>query len=63
MQFVWSDDLARMLVEEGEASGADLLSWTTAIVGYRLPEGATPLQFALELWDDQQAATAKRRAS
>ena len=63
MQFVWSDDLARMLVEEGEATAADLLSWNTAIVGYRLPEGVTPLQFALELWDDHQATTGERRAS
>ena len=63
MQFVWSDDLARMLVEEGEAGPADLLGWNTSIVGYRLPDGTTPLQFALQLWDDHQAATSERRAS
>lgn len=63
MQFVWSDDLAQLLVEEGEATAAELLGWSTAIVGYRLPEGMTPLQFALELWDDHQAAPAERRAS
>ena len=63
LQFVWSDDLAQLLVDEGEATASDLTDWTTAIVGYRLPEGRTPLQFALELWDAGRNTDVERQAS
>ena len=62
LRFVWSDELARLLVEEGEATPADLTHWTTSIIGYRLPDGQTPLQFALELWDADHESP-ERRAS
>jgi hypothetical protein len=63
LQFVWSDDLAGLLVDEGEATPAEVAEWMTRIIGYRLPEGRTPLQFALELWDRYHEADEGRRAS
>jgi hypothetical protein len=63
LQFVWSDDLARLLIDEEEATPTEVADWMTTIVGYRLPDDRTPLQFALELWDRHNDTDDARRAS
>lgn len=55
MQFVWSDDLARLLVDEGEAAPAEVAHWATAIVGHRLPDDTSPFEFARRLLRDESA--------
>ena len=47
--FVWSDELALLLRDEGEATARQLSHWIASPVGYRLPEGTDPVDFARQL--------------
>ena len=47
--FVWSDELALLLRDEGEATARQLGHWIASPVGYRLPDGADPVDFARRL--------------
>jgi hypothetical protein len=47
--FVWSDELALLLRDEGEATPRQLSHWIASPVGYRLPEGTAPVDFARQL--------------
>lgn len=61
--FVWSDELALLLRDEGDASARQLGHWIASPVGYRLPEDADPITFARRLLRQQAAASDHRRAS
>jgi len=59
--FVWSDELALLLRDEGEATPRQLGHWIASPVGYRLPDGADPVDFARRLLADE--AVGHSRAS
>ncbi|NNC91590.1 MAG: hypothetical protein HKN80_03765 [Acidimicrobiia bacterium] len=61
MVFVWSDELALLLRDEGEATARQLSHWIASPVGYRLPDGADPVDFARRLLTAETAG--QRRAS
>jgi hypothetical protein len=63
MVFVWSDDLALLLRDEGEASTRQLGHWISSPIGYRLPEGTDPVTFARDLLRRQDTAAPRQRAS
>jgi hypothetical protein len=59
--FVWSDELALLLRDEGEATTRQVGHWIASPVGYRLPDGADPVAFARQLLAGE--AVEHRRAS
>lgn len=63
LQFVWSDDLARLLVERGEATRPQVGHWLSRPVGHRLPDRESPLAFARSLLAAEDATSGDRRAS
>ena len=63
MVFVWSDDLALLLADAGDATVTQLQHWITSPVGYRLSEGEDPLALARRLLADDSSTGAHRRAS
>ncbi|MGI9647423.1 MAG: hypothetical protein ACR2OI_02780 [Acidimicrobiia bacterium] len=63
MQFVWSDDLAQLLLEQGEASTREVNRWVARPIGYRLPEGESSLSFARHLLDAENNSDERRLAS
>ncbi len=52
MVFVWSDDLALMLRDEGDATTRELIHWIASPIAYRLPDGESPVAFARRLLQD-----------
>ena len=54
LQFVWTDDLARLLIEEDGAGAEQLRTWLGSPVGYPLPDELSPLQFARALFATEQ---------
>ena len=46
LQFVWTDDLARLLIEEDAVALEHLRTWLGSPVGYPLPGEQSPLEFA-----------------
>jgi hypothetical protein len=63
MVFVWSDDLALLLRDEGEASTNQLGHWISSPIGYRVPEDTDPIAFARRLLDRETEPDRHRRAS
>ncbi|MBT8165092.1 MAG: hypothetical protein HKO63_04165 [Acidimicrobiia bacterium] len=63
MVFVWSDDLALLLRDEGEASTNQLGHWIASPVGYRLPDDTDPVAFARRLLRHETETGRRRRAS
>ena len=63
MVFVWSDNLALLLRDEGEASTNQLGHWISSPVGYRLPEDTDPTTFARRLLDREADTVRHQRAS
>ena len=63
MVFVWSDDLALLLRDEGEASTNQLGHWISSPVGYRLPEDIDPATFARRLLAREADIVRRQRAS
>ena len=61
--FVWSDDLALLLRDEGEASTNELGHWITSPIGYRLPEDMDSVSFARHLLNRETETARQRRAS
>lgn len=59
--FVWSDELALLLRDEGEATTRQLGHWIASPVGFRLPAGVDPLDFARQLLSRETVG--HRRAS
>ena len=59
--FVWSDELALMLRDEGLATTAELAGWITTPVAHRLREDEGPLDLARRLLETQ--APVQRQAS
>lgn len=49
MEFVWSDELAMLLVEEDGEDLSELAGWCQRPVGHRLPDDLTPLLFGRQL--------------
>lgn len=47
--FVWSDELALLLRDEGLATTAELAEWITTPVAHRLREDERPLELAVRL--------------
>ena len=63
MVFVWSDNLALLLRDEGEASTNQLGHWISSPIGYRLPEDTDPATFARRLLDRETETVRHQRAS
>ncbi|MGI9611095.1 MAG: hypothetical protein ACR2NL_12450 [Acidimicrobiia bacterium] len=63
MVFVWSDDLALLLRDEGEASTTQLGHWISSPIGYRLPDDTDPTAFARRLLDREANTVGRQRAS
>ncbi len=61
--FVWSDELALLLRDEGEATSGQLSHWIASPIGYRLAEGEDPLTLARHLWRQEVTAAPGRWAS
>ena len=59
--FVWSDELALILTDAGDASLGQLNHWIAFPTGYRLSEHEDPLSFARQLLT--QETTRERQAS
>ncbi len=55
--FVWSDELALLLRDEGDATSRQLSHWIASPVGYRLAEGVDPIAFARRLWREEVDST------
>ncbi len=49
MAWLWSDDLARLLIEEGAAEPSSLADWITSPVAFAVPEDADPRLVAADL--------------
>lgn len=47
--FVWSDELALLLRDEGLATTAELADWITTPIAHRLREDERPLELARRL--------------
>jgi hypothetical protein len=58
--FVWSDELALLLRDEGIASPRQLSRWITSPVAYRLADGEDPLTLGLRLFAEEPAAVARK---
>ena len=64
MEFVWSDELAALLIEEDAMDPSQFRSWLSRPIAYRLPEDASPLVFGRRLLELERApAPFERRAS
>lgn len=63
MVFVWSDDLALLLRDEGEASTNQLGHWISSPIGYRLPDDTDPAAFARGLLAREADTVRHQRAS
>ncbi len=63
MVFVWSDDLALLLRDEGAATSRQLGHWISKPIGYRLPQDTDPVAFARDLLRREDHAVQQRRAS
>ncbi len=50
LEFVWSDDLAKLLVQEDGVEHSELSHWILTPVGYRLPDQISAVDFARELF-------------
>ncbi len=61
--FVWSDELALLLRDEGDATSRQLNHWIASPIGYRLVDGADPITFARRLWREEAASAPDSRAS
>ena len=61
LEFVWSDELALLLRDEGAATARQLSHWIASPVGYRLPDKTDPVEFARRLLESD--AVGHRRAS
>jgi len=61
--FVWSDELALLLQDEGEATSQQLSHWIASPVGYRLPDETDTITFARRLLRQEAATSRHRRAS
>lgn len=59
--FVWSDELALLLIDEGEALTNHLRQWIANPIAYRLPEYEDALSLAKRLL--AQESVEHRRAS
>ena len=55
LQFVWTDDLARLLIEEDGVGVDQLRTWLGSPVGYPLPLEHGPIEFARNLLAAEQA--------
>ena len=56
MEFVWSDDLAVLLIEEDHMDRSQLTHWLARPIGYRLPETVTALTFGRNLLEQEQGS-------
>ena len=63
VQFVWSDDLALLLLDRGEAKPGQVDHWMSRPIGHRLSEDETPLSFARGLLKSQMNPDQDRLAS
>jgi len=63
LQFAWSDELAQLLIDEGDATFHQVGAWMTSPIGHRLPENDDPLAFARRLFAAEVAGRDERRAS
>lgn len=63
VQFVWSDDLAQLLLDNSEASAHQVGHWLARPIGHRLPEGESPLSFARRLLAAESTPDEGRLAS
>lgn len=63
LQFVWSDDLAQLLLDRGEATRRQVGHWASRPIGHRLPPDESPLSFARLLLVAEAAPGHDRRAS
>ncbi len=63
VRFVWSDDLALLLRDEGDATTYQLSHWITRPIAYRLPDDEEPLTFARRLFAEESARSGARHAS
>ena len=56
MEFVCSDELAALLVEQDGVDPAEFGSWRSRPIAYRLPEDASPLVLARRLLELERAS-------
>lgn len=63
VQFVWSDDLAQLLLDNGEASPHQVGRWLSRPIGHRLQDEQSPLSFARELLAAENVSGKDRLAS
>lgn len=57
MEFVWSDDLAMLLVDVEGTPASQVTHWLSRPIGYRLPEDTSPLTFGRLLLESEHGAT------
>ena len=53
MEFVWSDDLARLLLNEEGVKVSQVRHWITTPIAYRLSDDLDPVSFARQLLDTE----------
>ncbi|NNL48287.1 MAG: hypothetical protein HKO76_07965 [Acidimicrobiia bacterium] len=64
MGFVWSDDLAMLLVTEDGKERSELAHWLARPVAYRLPDDLSVLSFARKTLEQEHSLhRVNRRAS
>ena len=60
MVFVWSDELALLLRDEGIASPRQLSRWITSPIAYRLADGEDPITLGRRLLAEEPAIPARK---
>lgn len=59
MAWIWTDDLAGLLIDDAGFDPAACSSWIRRPVAYALPDDADLLEAAMRLWETEVAGSAE----